>query len=122
TQHAASLSLWLLLLLLCRPLGRRLLDGRGNLLHALELSRLVGIALVRHFGAFLLNRRLAVAGIRMIREELRTSRASVRLQLLEELRHLDWIVARFRHKVRTEQVCLTHKINRLESVALHSHI
>src|SRR5438045_9217122 len=103
TQHAASLSLWLLLLLLRRLLGRRLLDGRGNLLHALELSRLGGIALVRHFGAFLLNRRLAVARIRMIREELRTSRSSVRLLLLDALRQLDWIVARVGHRVGTVQ-------------------
>src|SRR5580765_5690602 len=77
-----------LLLLLCRLLRRRFLDCARNLLHALELPGLIGVALVRHFGDFLLNGRLPIAGVWMIGEELWTPRAAIRFQLLKELRHL----------------------------------
>src|SRR5687768_10930376 len=60
---------------------------------------------------FFLNRRHAIAGIRMRGQELRSAASTLRLELFKETRHLDRVVTRARHHLRSQQIGLPFGIS-----------
>src|SRR5271165_4281707 len=85
---------------------RRLMDGRDDSLHLLELAGLVTVSLMRQTRSLLLDGLLSIAGIGVVGEEFRRFRPAFDIELVEELRQLDGIVTGFRHQVRAHEISL----------------
>src|ERR1044072_4205014 len=70
------------------------------------MARLIVVVPRAHGSHFILDRTLAIAGVRMVREKRQKRGAVAALQLLEESSQLDWIPAGLRHQVRSHRVGL----------------
>jgi hypothetical protein len=76
-------------------------------LHVLELARVVhGLVAHAQGGQHLIDRGDAVAGVGVVAQELRRALAALRLEGLEEVRHVARVVARVGHDARAFEVGL----------------